>query len=365
MRVILSFFLLTLVVLQGCKNKEEAVINGVVKNAKGTSKIYLLQQDAILDSAIVNEDGRFKFHVRSEQPNFFFINLGEKNYLLVVKNGEEISFEADLADVNSTYSLSGSENAKAIESFNSLNAEYSKLFAGLNKQYEEETRANPAKVKEIEARLSKEYNNKYKEFSDKAVAFGLKNRDNLAGFYAISTLDITKYAKEAEEYVAYVKDKFPGNIMVANFVMKVSAASKLTVGNKAPEFTLNDERGQPVSLSRFRGKYLLIDFWASWCGPCRQENPNVVRAYVQYKNRGFDILGVSLDDSKDKWIEAIKVDHLSWTHVSELKQWNGKVSREYNIEAIPANFLLDKEGVIIARNLRGEELQSYLAKLLK
>jgi len=132
-------------------------------------------------------------------------------------------------------------------------------------------------------------------------------------------------------------------------------------------FTQNDTLGIPVSLASFKGKYVLVDFWASWCGPCRRENPNVVKTYNAYKDKGFQILSVSLDQpgAKDKWIKAIHDDNLTWTHVSDLKYWDNEVAKQYGIQAIPANFLLDPEGKIIAKNLRGEDLAAKLSTVLK
>jgi thiol-disulfide isomerase/thioredoxin len=135
----------------------------------------------------------------------------------------------------------------------------------------------------------------------------------------------------------------------------------------APDFTQTDPDGKPVKLSDFRGKYLLLDFWASWCGPCRAENPNVVKAYNQYKDKNFTILSVSLDkeDAREAWLAAIKKDGMPWNHVSDLKYWKNEASVLYTIQAIPDNFLLSPEGKIIARGLRGEALAAKLAELLK
>jgi peroxiredoxin len=150
------------------------------------------------------------------------------------------------------------------------------------------------------------------------------------------------------------------------FKKSLDALRTTAVGVIAPDFTENDVNGTPVKLSSFRGKYVLIDFWASWCGPCRQENPNVVRVYNKYKSKNFTIIGVSLDkaEGKSAWMDAIKNDGLSWTQVSDLKFWNNQVATLYYITSIPSNFLLDPNGKIIARDLRGGDLEDKLAEVL-
>jgi peroxiredoxin len=144
----------------------------------------------------------------------------------------------------------------------------------------------------------------------------------------------------------------------------VASNSKTAVGSMAPDFSQNDANGNPVSLSSFRGKYVLLDFWASWCQPCRVENPNIVKAYKNFKDKGFDILGVSLDQDGAAWAKAIADDKLTWNHVSDLKYWNNDVAQLYSIRSIPASFLLDPEGKIIAKDLRGDALEAKLKELM-
>jgi peroxiredoxin len=144
----------------------------------------------------------------------------------------------------------------------------------------------------------------------------------------------------------------------------ITTEKMLGYGQKAPIFTQNNPDGKPVDLESFKGKYVLIDFWASWCGPCRMENPNVVRAYEQFKSKNFTVLGVSLDKDKGKWLKAIEDDNLKWTHVSDLGYWNNAVAVMYKVRSIPQNYLLDPDGRIIGKNLRGEELTGFLQKVL-
>ena len=149
--------------------------------------------------------------------------------------------------------------------------------------------------------------------------------------------------------------------IIQNTIIKEKVTA---IGNPAPVFENNDVNGKPVSFTSLKGKYILLDFWASWCGPCRQENPAVVKAYHRFHDKGFDIFGISLDTDKSKWQAAIKKDGLNWTQVSDLKGWKADVVSLYGVQAIPMNYLLDKNGIIVAKGLRGEDLDKKLQELL-
>jgi peroxiredoxin len=192
-----------------------------------------------------------------------------------------------------------------------------------------------------------------------------KNTEMYASLMAIQALDPDRYADIYKAVDQGLIKKYPNERNVKMFHNVVLSMLSTAIGQPAPEIELETPEGKELALSSLKGKVVLIDFWASWCGPCRKEMPNVVKAYAKFKNKGFEIFGVSLDQDKARWIEAIQKDGITWPQVSDLKQWQSSVVRQYNIQGIPYTVLLDREGNILAKNLRGEELEKKLTEVLR
>ena len=183
---------------------------------------------------------------------------------------------------------------------------------------------------------------------------GLGKLDGVNAKKIMAVLDLFPDAEKNGTRLAPFRQKLTGII---------NADEKIAIGKEAPDFTQNDTSGHAVTLSSFRGKYVLVDFWASWCGPCRKENPNVVAAYQKYHSKGFEILGVSLDQEAANWKKAIRSDNLGWIHVSDLKYWENAVAVLYGVQGVPQNYLVDPQGKIIASSLRGADLEKKLAEI--
>lgn len=380
----ITLLALATIALYSCNNSESGnnsgfEIKGTLSNSKGEA-IYLekLSQSGVtsVDSATIDEKGEFKMNQYSPSVGFYRLRISNSNFaMMVLDSAQKVSVTADARDLGNTFKAEGSPDTQ-------LFLEYNKLAQGQKVRTDSlenvfRTAMVVMKLDSLRAdSLSKELQKPYEvmvaQYSDVLAKKIKENNSSFASIMAIQQLRPENYLDVYKALDKGLSAKYPDNkdiksyhAMVQQTEMMVSRTQAIKVGVEAPELILPMPNDKDLPLSSLRGKVVLIDFWASWCGPCRKELPNVKRAYEKYKNKGFEILGVSLDKDRNAWLEAISKEGLTWPQVSDLKFWQSEACQIYAVQSIPYTVLVDKEGKIIATDLRGAALEKKLAEVLK
>lgn len=346
----------------GAKEEGKVQISGKIGNAPEGVVVLSQFTDSrpkVLDTLEVSSDGEFSYSLEVTTPTFYELNLYGQRVVRLALLDEDVSVSYNFNEPSSLQ-IEGSQDSKEMLKLEKLMEEYQLSVNKLNEQYYEAMGKNDT---ESIKRIQSEAMTLETQQADRVKETITSMEGSFAALAAIGLLNPKNDFQFIDELVAELNESYPNTVSIMQMKQQLDEMRALSVGQVAPDIELPNPDGQLVKLSDLRGKYVLIDFWAAWCKPCRQENPNVVRLYNQYKDKGFEVFGVSLDRTKEDWVKAIADDQLTWTHVSDLKYFNSVAAELYQIEAIPATYMIDPDGKIIAKDLRGPSLENKLAEL--
>ncbi|NLY25261.1 MAG: AhpC/TSA family protein [Bacteroidales bacterium] len=369
MRKLIYLFIMAGIALS-CQNSKEYAVNGTIADEafEGT-RVYMqeMTDDAMIttDTAVV-QNGKFAFAGVADTTVLRFILLDEtvspgqetRIPLLVEPGKLTVSFD-------SVVTVKGSKVNESYTDFRMKQRDFGKSIRTVVERYNN-AMATGTMTDTLEAEVNEAYDKINEEMTELNFNFIKDNIKNDLGKYSFMASSSMFEPEKQKEILALADDEFKAKENIQRVVKRLENLENVAVGKKFVDFTLKDTQGNDVSLSDYagKGKYVLVDFWAAWCGPCRQEMPNVVAAYDKYKSRGFEVVGVSFDQEQDKWLQGIADLNMTWPQMSDLMYWDSPVVDLYAINGIPHTVLLDKEGEIIGKNLRGEALDAKLAELM-
>lgn len=365
--------LLAMLVSAHAQDRKPFTVTGKVTKAAPGSYVYLetnAQPTRKIDSAKVDASNAFTLNSKvADGGEVFVLNVGGgQKMALLVEGNETLNVVADGFRMDAKTgqlgkaSVTGSKNMAYYEKLMTLRNDMETRVATWNKQM---AAATEKKDNKRIAQIEQEYTTAEAEVVNKVKAMIPEMGTSLVSLFALNFINIEQDFPVYEMLAQRFEKENPNSPHAKSLIGRVARIRGVMVGSQAPEIALTDTTGAPVPLSSLRGKYVLVDFWASWCGPCRAENPNVVRVYNKFKEKGFAIYSVSLDQARANWTKAIRNDNMTWTHVSDLKFWQSAAAQQYGVQAIPATFLLDRDGKIIAKNLRGDALEQKLEEVFK